>query len=118
MEKRNNIRIKTHSAAKLVSSIQLKRFYGYLDNLSENGMGIISPDKVLLGSRFTCGFFLGDSTEKINTIATVVRVQEGNESVRYYGLRFDYISTEDRRAVSDFIAKESMKSTSNKNIVF
>jgi hypothetical protein len=109
MEKRKNMRLKTHSAAKLVSSIELKRLYGYLDNLCEDGMGIISPDSVLPGSRFTCGFFLGDSTDKINTIATLVHTQIGTDTIHYYGFRFDYISPQDRMMISRYIEKEQKR---------
>ncbi|HYH02799.1 MAG TPA: PilZ domain-containing protein [Bacillota bacterium] len=109
MEKRNKVRIKTHSAAKLVSSIQLQRVYGYLDNLSEDGMGIITPDLITPGARFTCGFFLGDSTQKVNTVATMVHVQKGLNSVYYYGFRFDYISSDDRKTVSEYVNQEYKK---------
>lgn len=109
MEKRSKVRIKIHSAAKLVSSVQLQRVYAYLDNLSESGMGIITPDLITPGARFTCGFFLGDSTRKVNAIATMVHVQKGLNSVYYYGFRFDYLSSDDHKMVLDYINHESPK---------
>jgi c-di-GMP-binding flagellar brake protein YcgR len=107
MEKRQMVRIKTHSAVKLVSSIELKLIYGYLDNLSVSGMGIISPEAIMSGSRFTCGFFLGSAADKINTIATLVHAEKGNDPINYYGFRFDYISETDRRMLSVFVERES-----------
>ncbi|HEY8463834.1 MAG TPA: PilZ domain-containing protein [Bacillota bacterium] len=117
MEKRKKLRIKTHSAAKLVSSTQLKLIYGYLDNLSEDGMGIMSPEWLAPGSRFTCGFFLKDGTEKVNTIATLVHTSKGIDSIYYHGFRFDYISSLDRQAVADFINRETKSLSQCQNIV-
>jgi hypothetical protein len=108
MEKRKTIRIKTHSAVKLVSSRDLKLIYGYLDNISETGMGIASPEQIMPGSRFTCGFFLGDHTDKINAIATMVHGIKGNDSINYYGFRFDYISSIDHQMISVFVETEGV----------
>jgi hypothetical protein len=108
MEKRKTVRIKTHSAVKLVSSRGLKLIYGYLDNICEAGMGIVSPEQIIPGSRFTCGFFLGNNTDKINTIATMVHVTKGNDAINYYGFRFDYISVSDHRMISFFIEKAGL----------
>lgn len=108
MEKRKTIRMKTHSAVKLVSSRGLKLFYGYLDNISEAGMGIVSPEQIIPGSRFTCGFFLGDNRDKINAIATMVHDAKGNGSINYYGFRFDYISATDHQMISAFVDTEGV----------
>jgi c-di-GMP-binding flagellar brake protein YcgR len=108
MEKRKTVRIKTHSAVKLVSSRGLKLIYGYLDNISETGMGIVSPEQIMTGSRFTCGFFLGNNVDKINTIATMVHVAKGNDSINYYGFRFDYISSTDHQMISGFVETEGV----------
>jgi hypothetical protein len=111
MEKRKTIRIKTHSAVKLVSSRGLKLIYGYLDNICEAGMGVVSPEEIMPGSRFTCGFFLGDNSDKINTIATMVHMAKGNDSINYYGFRFDYISAFDHRMISSFIENKGLIAT-------
>jgi hypothetical protein len=108
MEKRKTIRIKTHSAVKLVSSRGLKLFYGYLDNISEAGMGVVSPEQIIPGSRFTCGFFLGNNSDKINAIATMVHDARGNDSLNYYGFRFDYISAIDHQIISVFVESQGV----------
>jgi len=111
MEKRKTIRKRTHSAVKLVSSRGLKLIYGYLDNISETGMGIVSPEQIMPGSRFTCGFFLGNAVDKINTIATLVHGEKGNDSLNYYGFRFDYISDTDYQMISGYIETDGVALT-------
>jgi hypothetical protein len=108
MEKRKTVRIKTHSAVKLVSSRGLKLIYGYLDNISESGMGVVSLEQIMPGSRFTCGFFLGNATDKINTIATLVHGEQGNDLINYYGFRFDYISPTDHQMISVFVETDGV----------
>lgn len=110
-EKRKSPRLSTHIVAKMSESQELQSFYGYIENLSESGLGIVSMDLLKPVSRLTCSFFLDGISQKINVIASLIHTRKDVDMVYYYGFRFDYLSQNDHETIRNYIGKEYPKAS-------
>jgi len=65
--------------------------FGYIENVSEGGMGIVSLEYIRPGTRISAGFYLPGQNDKISTTATMVHIQKNMGMVYYYGFQFEYL---------------------------
>lgn len=81
---------------------------GYSENISITGMLFDSEKKFSIGEIISCWFVLPESTH-VNTLAEIVRI--GNRASEHdtnrYGSRFSGLDPEFRRAISEYVRKNS-----------
>lgn len=105
-ERRIGPRVTMHSIAKISDSdpTNYDDYYGYIENLSAFGIGVVSPDVIPEGVKMECTFFMEGIARKLSPVATVVHTRATEETKSYYyGFRFDEISESDRVAIMDYI---------------
>lgn len=104
-------RVYFYSIAKLTDCRKAEHYYGHVENLSESGFGLISPDIIPFGAQVVCNFFMEGVTKKLNPIATLVYSKEDLESMYRYGFKFEQLSNEDRRLVEQYVALKKNETT-------
>jgi c-di-GMP-binding flagellar brake protein YcgR len=102
-ERRKKPRVDLHSVAKLSDPGKTEHFYGHVENLSESGFGLISPDVIPLGVQIICNFFMEGVSKKLNPLATLVYARQDLDNNYRYGFRFDKLSDEDRRLIKEYV---------------
>lgn len=107
VEKRRHKRVKIHTAIKISNSREGVHLNGFIENISENGMGVVLPELIVLGKSFTCNFSLGNEDERLNLLGTPVYVKIDANSFYYYGFRFEHINDNDRQAIQNYIINQS-----------
>lgn len=111
-EKRTVPRVNTHIVTEISIPGKPARFCGYIENLSEKGMGVLSMDTLEKGSQVLSDFFL-HGERKIHSSASLVNSQGRNYNLFYYSFRFNDLSENDREAISQYIYRmESLKNIS------
>ena len=95
-ERRAKPRVNTHLVIKLIDKRDMKQYFGYIEDLSEGGMGIAALDSLLSGTQASTLFFLPELSIKLLPVATVVYAKKKADMLNYYGLRFYYNSQADR----------------------
>jgi hypothetical protein len=106
-EKRIFPRIDTHISTGMILPDSEQQQFGYIENMSEDGMGIVSLEYIRPGTRISAGFYLPDQNDKISTTATMVHIQKNMGMVYYYGFQFEYLRESDREMLREFITKNS-----------
>lgn len=102
-EKRNGPRVNTHIVTELSLTEDSFRMCGYIENLSENGMGILSLENFAPGTQVITSFFLPGTAKRISTKAIVVNSNQKVCNLNYYSVRFENIDKLDREAIADFV---------------
>lgn len=108
MERRGGDRVNLHSIAKISDPEhgKVRDYYGYIENLSETGIGLISTDVIPEGERMECTFFMEGVARKLSLMATLVNVRAGEDRSYHYGFRFEYVDEADRRLIKDYISSK------------
>lgn len=102
-EKRNQPRVNTHIVLEMAVSGENKHYFGYIENLSEGGMGIVSLEPLPLGTRVTSGFYLSDDADKLSPIASLVHSQFGSDTLYYHGFKFEFLRDRDKETLTRFV---------------
>jgi c-di-GMP-binding flagellar brake protein YcgR len=111
-EKRTVPRVNTHIVTEISIPGKQGRFCGYIENLSEKGMGVLSMDTLEKGSQILSAFFL-HGERKIHSTASVVNSQDRNYNLFYYSFCFNDLSEPDREAIYQYILpQKSLKNLS------
>lgn len=105
-ERRSEPRVSLHSVIKLSDSQNHTHYYGYIENLSTSGFGMVSPDLIPAGTCMTCVFFVEGISKKVNSAATLVHVREDSDQVYRYGFKFERLSEEDRRLIEAYVRSQ------------
>lgn len=100
-------RVCLSSIAKVSGGEKIHEYYGYIENISESGLGMVSPDVIPEGSRMVCHFFLEGVAKKLSPEATLVYVRNGEDRTWHYGFRFDAMSPEDRELIRAYIRRNN-----------
>jgi hypothetical protein len=108
-EKRVFPRVDTHISAGMILPDSEQQQFGYIENMSEDGIGIVSLEYIRPGTRISAGFFLPDQNDKISTTATMVHIQKNMGMVYYYGFQFEYLRESDREMLRQYISKNAQK---------
>lgn len=104
-EKRSSPRVSTHIPLELMLTGEHQQHFGYIENISAGGMGVVSLEFFVPGTQISSGFYLPHMTERVRPIASVVHSQKGADMIYYHGLRFDYLVDGDRRSLNDFLSQ-------------
>jgi c-di-GMP-binding flagellar brake protein YcgR len=108
-EKRIFPRVDTHISTGMILPDSEQQQFGYIENISEDGIGIVSLAYIRPGTRISAGFFLPDRDDKISTTATVIHIQKNMGMVYYYGFQFEYLRESDRELLREFVYKNLRK---------
>lgn len=101
-EKRRRDRVYTHLVVQMTNGKQ--HFYGYIENISAGGLGLVSMDYIEPHTKLICSFFLGDE-ERLNPSGTVIYIRKSVDIVYRYGIRFDAIGRWERRLIEEFTGR-------------
>ena len=102
-ERRSKPRLNTHLVVKITDNQENNNYYGYIENLSESGMGIATLETILTGTQISALFFVPGLPDKLTPLASLVHVSNGMEMLNYYGFKFNYVTVHDREAINKFI---------------
>lgn len=106
-DNRKSIRLNTHIVLEMVFPGSGLQHYGYIENLCEGGMGVISLDAFRVGTQVYTTFDIPDSGERICPKASVLhsRVSEDSKggSLPYIGFRFDSLNDRERASIRRYI---------------
>ena len=103
IERRNCRRAHTHIPLKLIEPYSQTSHLGYLQNLTMEGMGIVSPDYLLPQSQYICQFSLRPDTPPLRIPGSLVHIQKDQGSFFYYGIKFNVVHPEYSRMIADYI---------------
>lgn len=106
-EKRKSPRTNSHIVVEMNLSGEIPKYCGYIENLSERGMGVISLDTFQPGTILTVSFILPGTIERITTSAKIIRTQPGMGILKYYALTFEDINQADCLKINDFIRENA-----------
>lgn len=106
-EKRKSPRTNSHIIVEMNLPGEFPKYCGYIENLSERGMGVISLDTFQPGSKLTVSFVLPGTIERITTLASIIRSQPGMGMLNYYALTFENINQADCLKINDFIRENA-----------
>lgn len=105
-ERRGEPRVSLHSVIKLSDSSNNIHYYGYIENLSTLGFGMVSPDLIPAGTRLSCVFFVEGISKKINSEARLIHVRKESDQTYRYGFKFECLSKEDHRLIATYIRNQ------------
>ncbi len=106
-EKRKTPRTNSHIVVEMNLPGEFPKYCGYIENLCENGMGVISLDSFQPGTKLTISFVLPGSIDRIMTIASVIRTQPSMGMLNYYAFTFENISQADCQKITRFIRENA-----------
>jgi hypothetical protein len=102
-ERRRFPRVETHIVIKLVDKFTRTEHLGYIENISEGGLGVVSLDFITAGSHIIATFFLPEITHKLTPQGYVVHSRKGAELAHYYGICFRVLSKEDQHTIAGYV---------------
>jgi hypothetical protein len=108
---RKESRLNTHIVTELATQGSIHNYCGYIENLSKEGIGILSLDTLKLGEKVTSSFYLTGVSVKISPNATVIHSEKGAYNLFYYGLKFDDLTEKESKAIEEFMAENNLNRT-------
>ncbi|NLW46732.1 MAG: PilZ domain-containing protein [Firmicutes bacterium] len=106
-EKRKAPRINSHIVVEMNLPGQFPKHCGYIENLSERGMGVISLDPFQPGDQLSISFILPGTIDRIMTVASIVRTQPSMGMLNYYAFTFENISQDDCHKITNFVRENA-----------
>lgn len=106
-EKRKASRAKSHIVVEMSLNGEFPRYCGYIENLSENGIGVITLDSFQVGDKLTISFVLPGTIDRVTTGATLVRTGPGMGMLNYYAFTFDNLSQTDCQKIKNYIRENA-----------
>ncbi len=102
-EKRKTSRTNSHIVVEMNLPGEFPRYCGYIENLSENGMGVISLDSFQAGVKLNISFVLPGSIDRVTAVANLVRAESSVGMLNYYAFTFENLSQNDCQKISRYI---------------
>lgn len=106
-EKRKAPRTKSHIVVEMSLSGEFPRYCGYIENLSENGIGVITLESFQVGDKLTVSFVLPGTIDRITAAATLVRTGPSMGMLNYYAFTFDNLSQSDCQKIANYIRENA-----------
>jgi len=106
-ERRKKSRVPSHLSLEMVNRERGERYQGYVENLTDEGIGILAFDYIMPKTLLSCEFLVGGNTIKVKTAATVTHVRKDLGMMYYYGCQINYLSANDREVIQTFIKIKS-----------
>lgn len=106
-EKRKAPRTNSHIVVEMSQPGEFPRYCGYIENLSENGIGVISLDSFQVGGKMAISFVLPGTIDRVTTVATVVRKEPSMGMLNYYAFTFENLSQTDCLKITRYIRENA-----------
>lgn len=106
-EKRKAPRTNSHIVVEMSLTGEFPRYCGYIENLSENGIGVISLDSFQVGDKLTISFVLPGTIDRVTTPATLVRNEPSMGMLNYYAFTFEDLSQTDCQKITNYIRENA-----------
>lgn len=106
-EKRKAPRVNSHILTEISLPGEFPKYCGYVENLSECGIGLISLDSFQVGAELNISFVLPGTVDRVTTVATVVRAEPSVGMLHYYAFTLDKIDEADCRKIARYIRESA-----------
>lgn len=103
IERRNYHRVRTHIPSKLIDANSAINHPGYLENITMEGVGIVSPGYLPPKAQIICQFSLQENTPPLRIPGSLVYIRQDLGSFYYYGIKFNAVHPEHRRIIADYL---------------
>jgi len=107
-ECRKESRMNTHIATEILIDGRAYSECGYIENLSKEGIGMISLDQYEVGQKITVSFYLAGICGKLSPQATVVRSKKGIYNLQNFGLKFVSWSEKETKAIEQYMMENKL----------
>jgi hypothetical protein len=108
---RKESRLNTHIVAEISIEGEFPNYCGYIENLSTEGMGLISLEMFNSETKYALGFYLAGVSGKISPKTTLVHSEKGAYNLYYHGFKFDSLTEEERRAIELYLIENALTRT-------
>ena len=105
--KRKFLRVETHIIAELKSSDEILKHYGYIENLSEEGICVVTLDSFEANEGIIVSFSIPDKAIKLNLQVSLVYSTVREDALYYHGFRFDSLNEEERAAIAVYVQRNN-----------
>lgn len=105
-ERRKASRTNSHIVVEMSLGGEFPRC-GYIENLSENSIGVITLDSFQVGDKLSISFVLPGTIDRVSTGATVVRTGPSMGMLNYYAFTFDNLSQNDSQKITNYIRENA-----------
>ncbi len=102
-EKRKAPRTNSHIVVQMNLPGEFPKYCGYIENLSEGGIGVLTLDTFQVGTQLNISFVIPGTIDRVTTLATIVRNEAGMGMLNYYAFTFGNISQTDCQKITRFI---------------
>lgn len=106
-EKRKASRTNSHIVVEMNLPGEFPRYCGYIENLSERGLGVISLDSFQAGTKLTISFVLPGTIDRVTTVANLVRNEPSMGMLNYYAFTFENLSQTDCQKITRYIRENA-----------
>lgn len=107
-EYRKESRINTHIVTEITIEGKIYNYCGYIENLSKEGMGVISLEQFEPGVRVTHSFYLAGVSGKITPQATLVHSEKGAYNLYYYGFKFENLTEKENKSIERYMLENDL----------
>jgi hypothetical protein len=105
---RKGLRVSTHIVTEILVEGELQNYCGYIENLSTDGMGVISLEKFTPGEKVAPSFYLTGKSGKLAPQASLVHSEKSNYNLYYHGFKFEVLTEKERQIIEQFISENSL----------
>ena len=106
-EKRKAQRANSHIVVEMGLPGEFPRYCGYIENLSECGLGVISLDSFWVGDKLTVSFVLPGTIDRVTAVAALVRSEPSMGMLNYYAFTFENLSETDCLKINRYIRENA-----------
>lgn len=106
-EKRKAPRTNSHIVVQMNLPGEFPKYCGYIENLSERGLGVISLESFKAGTNLTISFVLPGSIDQIMAVVNIVRMEHSMGMLNYHACTFENLSQNDCQKISRFIQENA-----------
>jgi hypothetical protein len=107
-EYRKESRINTHIVTEITVEGEVNNYCGYIENLSKEGIGVISLEQLEPGAKVIHSFYLAGVSGKIKPQATLVHSEKGGYNLNYYGFKFDNLTEKENKAIERYMQENNL----------
>jgi hypothetical protein len=107
-DQRKESRVNTHIVAEINVEGGIHTYCGYIENLSIDGMCVISLDKFQPDEQIALSFYLAGVLGKIAPKVSLVHSEKGTYKLYSHGFKFDSLTEKERRVIEQYVRENSL----------
>lgn len=104
-EARRFPRVETHIIVELKAPDEILNHYGYIENLSEDGICVVTLDSFEVHKGIMVSFSIPDKAVKLNLQVSLVYSTVRDDALYYHGFKFDSLTEEERVAITAYVQR-------------